>query len=325
MRARRMPLFLVVLAIVLAGCSSQSASSDDDGARAILPPDKGGIACIVIDDRFRPIPDAFILLTPLGLTTTSDSEGQCTFRDLDPGAYVIQIQVKDHEAAPRAVDVVAGEYTEVEAEARRTFGNDPYSVTTQYSVFIGCAFSTIDSTTIGNPVTGDDCLLDQSGDSSRAGFASDYLVHKENATFLVTEMKSNHKATTSNGAFKVVVRKAGVQDPRYASKFTVDGDYLRLTLKYGNISLDDTENRNVAWKNKDVIETVLFPQGGFKSETQQVLDAECSVDPTGFGCFESRGLGAQFGIKAKFVQTLFIGPPSVNIETYCVLAESCSG
>jgi hypothetical protein len=35
-----------------------------------------------------------------------------------------------------------------------------------------------------------------------------------------------------------------------------------------------------------------------------------------------RGVGARFGIKATFVQSLFVGPPQVDIAAYHVLSPS---
>ncbi len=314
-------LLLMTLVSLLAGCGGKASSGGAEGlgARPDLAPDKGAITGLVVDDRYRPVAGAFLLLTPIGLTATSDDLGQFEFLDLQPGAYILQANAKDHEASPKNVDVAGGVYTEVEAPMRRLFGETGFTVTTQYSVFIGCAFSVVEETDIGVPRTGEDCMLDQSGDSTRFGFDSDYLTYRGNVTYLITEMKANHKASTSNGAYKVVVRDAKDADPYFASKFTVDSDYLKLTMHYGNKSADDTENRNGVWKNKEKLQTALFPQGGFKQETQTVINAQCGVGL----CFESRGLGAQFGVKATFVQTLFIGEPTIDIKHYCVLAEKC--
>ncbi|MES2154223.1 MAG: carboxypeptidase-like regulatory domain-containing protein [bacterium] len=311
-------LVALLVATVLAGCGGKGSTvSTQESTLPAVAADKGAIKGLLIDDRYRPIPDALLLLTPVGLTTTSDIEGVFLFTDLKPGAYVLQVQSKDHEAAPKNIDVVAGQYTEVEAPARRIFSDLGAVITTEYSVFVDCAVATPAAT--ANP----GCVPDSSGDTHRFGFDVDYRPYGKNITYLVTEMLANHKASSTNGALKVVVRDSGGGDPYFASKFTIDGDYLKLTMKYGNVSLDDTENRNAKWLNKEKMQTALFPQGSFKSESQQVLDTECSADPLHTGCFESRGLGAQAGVKAKFVQSAFIGPPSVDIAHYCVLAESC--
>lgn len=307
-------LLSLLCASLLAGCSG--GGEETTGPTDPLPPDKGAVTGLLIDDRYRPVPNALLLLTPAALTVTSDALGQFQFVGLTPGPYLLKATAADHEAAPVNIDVQAGQYTEVEVMARRTFSDTGAIVTTEYSVFIPCSVSVpIQTTSV-------DCTGDTSGDTGRFGFDADYRKYRSNVTYLVTEMLANHKAEQS-GALKVVVRDAATQDdPYFASKYTTDGNYLKLVMKYDNVSLDDTENRNVAWKNRHVLETALFAQGMLKAESQSLLDAACPADPAGASCFESRGLGPQVGVKAKFIQTLFIGPPSVAIDTYAVLAPS---
>jgi hypothetical protein len=308
---------LLVLVASLSGCTggTEAPPASCDQCDAPIPPGKGAIAGLVIDDRYRPIPAAQLILFPLGIQATADAVGQFLFSDLEPGAYELRAAAKDHEAAPMAVDVEAGAYTEVELAARRVFSEGGRIVTTQYSVFVPCSHSDVQSTTVR------DCTFDGSGDSYRPGFVSDYLRYGKNVTWLVTEMRSNHKASASQGAYKVVVREEGNGD-YWGSKFITDTDYLKITLHYGNVSADDTEaGRNKPWMNDKTMETVLFPQGGMKQETQGVLDTECQLTGGLDGCYESRGLGVQMGVKGNFVQSLFIGPPEVDVATYGVLAE----
>jgi hypothetical protein len=309
----------VLLATLLAGMALAGCSGDDGGGPAAsggttgpLKAGKGAIAGLVINDVYRPVPGALVLLQPLGLTATSDASGQFAFTDLDPGGYVLRVQADGHEAAPSNVDVVEGEYAESELVARRVFSDAGRIVTTEYSVFIPCAASAPIVTAT------EDCVFDQSGDSYRAAFDSDFTTGFSNITYLVTEMKASKPASTASGAYKIVVREQGDGD-YWASWFTTDGDYIRVVMKLGEVSEWDTEARNVAWENDKKMETALFPQGGFKGETQTVFDAECSVDPAGTLCGESRGAGAQIGVKAKFVQSLFLGEPDVDINSYCVL------
>lgn len=309
-----LPVALLLAAAALAGCSGDDEPSQTQQTTQVLASGKGGIAALVLDDRYRPVPGADVVVFPLGLQAAADQTGQVVFNDLEPGAYQLRVQAENHEAAPTPVDVEEGEYTEVELEARRTFSEDGRIVTTEYSVFVPCAHSDVQSTTVR------DCTLDQSGDSYRPGFTSDYLAYGSNATWLVTEMRSNHKASPSQGAYKVVVREEGNGD-YWGSKFIVDTDYLKITIPYGNISLDDTEaGRNKPWMNDKTMETILFPQGGLKSESQGALDTACDASMGLEGCYESRGLGVQLGVKAKFVQSLFLGPPEVDIASYGVLA-----
>jgi hypothetical protein len=302
--------------LALAGCSGggdgDGPSSSSTSTTGPLKSGKGAISGLLINDVFRPVPGGLVLIQELGLTATSDASGQFAFLDLEPGSYLLRVQADGHEAAPQTVDVNEGEYTETELMARRVFNEGGRIVTTEYSVFVPCAASVpVASSTV-------DCTFDQSGDSFRAGFTSNFTAGYSGITYLITEMKANKPASPTSGAYKIVVREEGDGD-YWASAFTIDSDYIRVTMRLGNISTDDTENgRNVAWENNKPMETAFFPQGQFKGETQMGYDTLCTVpEACLFG--ESRGVGGQVGVRAKFVQSLFLGEPEVDITTYCVL------
>lgn len=301
--------------LALAGCGEKGGDpppSATTGTTGPLASGKGAISGLLINDVFRPVPGGLVLIQELGLTATSDSSGQFAFIDLDPGSYLLRVQVDGHEAAPQSIDVKEGEYAEAELMARRVASEAGRVVTTEYSVFVSCAASApVISGTI-------DCTFDQSGDSDRASFTSNYTAYGD-ATYLVTEMKSARPASSTSGAYKIVVRQHTDTDNYYASAFTADGDYIKVVMKLGEVSLADTEGRNLAWNNTEELQTAFFPQGAFKSETQAAQDAACQPEPADVSCFESRGIGPQAGVRAKFVQSLFIGEPEVDIETYCVL------
>jgi hypothetical protein len=258
----------IVLATTLAGCGGKSTPPViGGGTQPPLPADKGAIAGLVIDDVYRPVPKALILIEKAGLTATSDGEGQFTFTGLDPGAYVLKVQAEGHASAPRTVEVVAGQYAEAEVQADRLFNSGPRIVTTEFSVFVPCAVSVVASTQAF------DCTLDLSGDTFRAAFEANYTAYG-NVTYLVTEMLSNHKAAPGQGALKIVVRDGVTRDdPYYASRFTVDSNYIKVVMRLGEVSKDDAEpGRNQKWTNDRKLETALFPQGAFKSETQTPFD-----------------------------------------------------
>ncbi len=306
---------LLVAGVALAGCGDKGGKDAGEaaGGQPALKSGKGAISGLVINDVYRPVPGALVLASN-GLTATSDGSGQFTFLDLEPGAYVLRAQADGHEAAPQSVEVVAGEYAEAELMARRVANQGGRIITTEYSVFVPCAFAAPAVT--ANPP----CLVDLSGDTDRFGFNVNYTGYP-GATYLVTEMKANREASQEpgRGAYKVVVRDGEGGDPYYSSAFTTDSDYLRLVMQVGTKSLQDTEARNQVWNNTGDMQVAFFPQGAFKAETQQGLDAACASDPTQGTCFESRGVGAQFGIRARFIQSLFIGEPEVDIATYGVL------
>jgi hypothetical protein len=307
----------LVLLTVLAGCSSSGGGGTTVvGDKPDLKSGKGGILGLLVDDVYRPIPNVQVLLLPPGLLTTTDSRGQFSFVNLDPGTFTLKLDAPKHEAAPRAVDVAADQFTEIEFNARRIVSDNGRVITTFYSVFVPCSVSIVEET------DGLDCTFDQSHETDRSAFESDYSPYGKNVTYLVTEMKSSQKASPTSGAYKVVVRDAanGGQDPYYTSGFVTDTDYLKLTMHIGNVSADDAEpGRNQMWTNDRKLQTAFFPQGGFKSETQLVLDTQCTVSKL---CFESRGLGPQVGVKATFIQSAFIGEPLDPIEDYHTMGPS---
>jgi len=300
------PALLLVglfLGAALAGCGGKSGTSIETSTLPALSADKGAISGIVVDDRYRPVPDAQVALTPLGITTTSDSEGQFGFGDLEPGAYVIFVNAPEHEAAPKNIDVVAAQYSDVEVQARRTFSDSGYLITTEYSIFISC---TVDYIVNGQDgIQGQDCTLDQSGDTFRPDFLSvGYANHGKNATYLVAEMLTN-----KDDYYEVQLRGG-------CGQFATDdmhGTYSRIVLSYGNKS--DKENSaypNVKWINKCEIQTILFSDEAERPTLQ-------SLDPTGIVCC---GAAVHLGIKAKFVDSLFLGPPTTPIANYCVLSPT---
>lgn len=291
---------------LLAGCagSTTDETSTDPGARPDLAVGKGAILGILIDDVYRPIPGALIIMQGLGLTATTDATGQFSFLNLDPGSYVALAQADRHEAAPLNVDIVAGEYTEVEFLARRIFSEGGRTVTTEYSVFISCAF---DAVANGIVI---DCTGDQSGDSDRADFISDYREYGANATYLVTEMLANKE-----DRYEVQVRSTGCNDGgRYAvSQFA--GTYTRIIMPLNGTSAQSAEasyGPNDPWLNNCKVQTILFADSQGREELQ------------GAGLPVCCGAGAHAGIKGKFLATLFLGPPEVDVESYCVLA-ACTG
>lgn len=295
----------LMASLALAGCSG----GDDGGTPTTtggattgpLKSGKGAISGLLINDVFRPVPGGLVLIQDLGLTATSDSSGQFSFIDIEPGAYLLRVQAEGHESAPQTVDVKEGEYAEVELMARRVFSEGGRIITTEYSVFIPCA---IDYVANGNVI---DCTFDQSGDSFRAAFTSNYTGYA-NATYLVTEMKANN-----DDRYEVQLRSGecpeGVEGGYYAvSQFA--GDYTKLVMPLGGISEQNAElsyGPNVEWENQCTIDTILFSDSQFREELQENGAPVCC------------GVGAHFGIKAKFVQSLFIGEPEVDLATYGVL------
>lgn len=297
-----------LVAVSLAGCGGKSGGPTPSD-QPPLAAGKGAIAGLVVDDVYRPVPGALILASN-GLTATSDASGQFSLVDLDPGAYILRIQADGHEAAPQTVEVKAGQYTETELLTRRIMNEGSRIITTEYSVFISCAVDFIANGIVY------DCTLDQSGDSDRADFVSNYTAYS-NATYLVTEMKANNA-----DRYEVQVRCGdtprdhdddGETDSEYYAVARIDGDYAKMVMPLGANTTDAVVppeyGGSYPWLNDCDLQTILFTDSIGREEIQ-------GADPTGIICC---GVGAHVGIRARFVQSLFIGEPEVNIATYGVL------
>jgi hypothetical protein len=110
------------------------------------------------------------------------------------------------------------------------------------------------------------------------------------------------------GAYEVRIRPTD-HDQGGSDNFAVmeikDSDYLRIINKVGEVAHEPYEltGNNAAWNNTEEFITILYVDAATKNVTGQG-DFGASVD---------------LGIRAKFVQSVFVGEPEVNIETYCVL------
>jgi hypothetical protein len=310
-------LTALLLATSLAGCGGKGGTGGG-GTQPPLEAGKGAIAGLVIDDVYRPVPNALILIEKAGLTATSDSEGQFTFAGLDPGAYVLKAQADGHAAGPKTVEVVAGQYAEAEIQADRLFNGGSRIVTTEFSAFIPCAADFVVNGVVAN------CLVDLSGDSYRAGFTSNVTrLGLSNITYMVNEVLFNKK-----GNWELQVREddgSSAGGDRYAVQSIKDDRYIKVVNPFGAKNTEsDEQHVNVPWTGDKPFATIVFYHGQFRDETgsaeKPVDDANVTNPATGkpvrpICC----GVGADFGIQAKFVQSIFIGKPAVDIGSYSTL------
>jgi hypothetical protein len=292
-----------LVAVLLAGCSGgSSGEGGGDGTTPPLQAGKGAISGLLINDVFRPVPGGLVLIQELGLTATSDASGQFSFTDLEPGSYLLRVQADGHESVPQRVEVKAGEYAEAEVIARRVVNEAGRIITTEYNVFISCAIDFVANGIVY------DCTADQSGDSDRSYFTSDYTEYA-NATYLVTEMKADNE-----DRYEVQVRSNDCPDDVEGGYYGVsqfEGDYTKIVMPLGMTSEQHAElsyGPNDPWDNLCTLQTILFADSVGREELQESGVPVCC------------GAGAHFGIRAKFVQSLFIGEPEVDIATYSVLA-----
>jgi hypothetical protein len=309
----------LMAALALAGCAADDAGGpspgqvvDEDSFR--LAAGKGAIAGLLVDDRFRPIhltaEDAttefqargFVLLQETGAQTQTTPNGEFSFVDLDPGTYTLRVTASGHEAVPQKVSVQAGSFAETSVVARRVSSAGATIITEEYSVFIPCGYDYVAN---GGVI---DCTFDQSGDSYRPGFVSDYTRFGTNATNLVSEMRANHV-----DRYEMQVREAdgtsGGGQRLAVAQF--EGDYVKLLWRFGETNEEwNGQNNNGPWTNAFPIHTILFRDSPGREEVQALGLPFCC------------GAGVYFGIKAQFLQSLFLGTPDVSVESYCVLCTS---
>lgn len=323
MKAIAIAAVFFVAATVLAGCSSKDSSSSAAATTVTFDASKGAIRGIVIDDRYRPVPDAEVLLTQLGTTVTSDSEGQFGFGNLEPGAYLALTKSKDHEAAPKNIDIVPGQYTDVEIQARRIFSQDGSIITTQYSVFIDCAFEAVVVSAIQEKPS---CTGDETGDSARANFDTTFpAADAKNLTYMITEFLFNKV-----GDYGVVVGVApgGSYDTYYAEGNVVQGVYQRFENqpKVVDNRTGETANRNVKFNPAKPFSTTVFPHGQAYGELHGATRdfGTATGHPICVGDGGCEGVGVALGVKAKIVQTTFLGKPNVDPDTYAVLKPAAA-
>lgn len=290
---------IMMSAVMLAGCADEGSDDvqveDVDPDTFQLAAGKGALQGLVLDDRFRPIADAFVLLQPAGITTDANGDGEFTFVDLEPGKYTIRVQAEGHEAVPQTVTVVEGVFEEVQVVARRVLSAGGTILTQEFSVFIPCGVNFVAGGTNA------DCTADLSGDSERSSFSADYSEYGANVTYMVTEMLASQQ-----GFYEVRVRPPGVSggNDNYAVNEVKEGDYLKMVNQRGVVNeVDQITGTNAPWENDGSFNTILFVDGALKGETP----ANCC------------GIGPYFGVKAQFVQSVFIGEPEVALDTYCAL------
>ena len=74
---------------------------------------KGAIVGVVVDAAIRPLSNATVELTSMGLNSSTDGEGRFVINDLEPGTYFLQATARRHASTQVSVEVLAGEATPV--------------------------------------------------------------------------------------------------------------------------------------------------------------------------------------------------------------------
>ena len=144
MRAMRLVASLLLVSIVLAGCSDDppSAATQDEGVFAGLDESAeatsttGAIAGVVVDEAIRPVPRANVTLVAAGKNVTTDDEGRFAFEGLEPGTYFLDAAAHRFAKAQVSADVAAGEVSTVRILIARLTTVEPYQQTLNFEGFI---------------------------------------------------------------------------------------------------------------------------------------------------------------------------------------------
>lgn len=315
---RNLVLALLLTIPLLAGCADSGGSGDGtgvdgggSGGGTTLAAGTGAIDGLLVDDRFRPIdledrPDTefqttgFVLLQETGQQAQTNDNGEFAFVNVRPGTYTLRVTAAGHEATPRTVQVVAGEFAEAQIIARRVASDSATIITQEYTVFIACSLAIV------LPVTLNDCDLDLSGDSNRWSFDADYTAVDE-ASALVIEMLANAEAQYEVDVWWVPDDL--VEDAQWYASHIFAGTYTKMVLRHGEANEEHADYAaNSVWNNDHPFQTDLYIFGELSQEGADATDN-----------YLVGGVGLHLGTKAKFLHSLFVGEPEVDIDSYCLL------
>ncbi len=288
----------------LAGCADEASTPDADPG-APLSAGTGAIQGLLIDDRFRPIGAATVLLFETGDSTTTNDDGEFVFVDLEPGVYTLRITADGHEASPTKVNVDADAYADANVVARRVINNQGEIVTREYAIFIPCnAYATLG------------CTYDASGDSFRPGIYDSFEDYQPDLTYSVWEVLLNNPYI-----FCFEVRESsgtGASLDRHFANWCrgQDSTYLKGILQV-NATYDEERSRD-PWDPAADTEAILFTFGNNEALCwMKPGGPETPATPNPDNRYRCAGVG--FAIKAQIIVTFFLSEPEVDLEEYCVL------
>lgn len=346
MRTNPMIVVGVLLVVTLAGCAGSTEEQVIDYENLEnneLAEGKGAIAGVLFDDRYRPIQlvpegeresefqaEGFILVQETGEQILTNENGEFAVLDLDPGRYTLRTSVAGHAASPLKVTVVEGLFAEESILARRAVIDDGFIQVEEYMIFVPCTIGYFIQSLIYN------CATDGSGENSRYHVPRDFTA-ETNATYLQAEVKAK-----TDTRYTLQIRDSeglirwGVD--------TFDGTYAKILLEKGVVNEEDNDqDRNVPWENDQSTSFLLFPGAPREKEISDALEPACNqaaddaletVDdsfpdeefpfvyaPIPRTCNGWQGVGVGLAYEARLIMSLFIGEPSVDVESYCVICE----
>lgn len=142
-------LGLSLISVLLAGClggdeAPQQDGDGDDGSSATVTEDTGAVEGAVSSDVFEPLGDARVELLTMERETTEFSsttgdDGEFSISRVEPGDYIVFVTRVGYEADQRAIEVVAGEVTEVRLQLELLPETGPYAEEFDRAGFVSAA------------------------------------------------------------------------------------------------------------------------------------------------------------------------------------------
>jgi len=149
MQVRGLAVVSILLSLAVAGCTDEAKPSADDDPFQDLPDEpvsdgKGVIRGIVVDEAVQPVVEALVVVTGLGVETTTAEGGAFVFNNLEPGVYFLAVSKVGYAPTQTSTTVVAGvtKPAILKIQVQRAPGTEPRADTFEAEGFIACGIGT---------------------------------------------------------------------------------------------------------------------------------------------------------------------------------------
>lgn len=312
-----------LVVVALAGCAQAPDGTGPEDRTKALGAGLGAIAGLLVDDRFRPLeltdkPETefqragFLLVAETGDEVKTNENGEFFVFDLRPGTYTLRPSVKGHEGVPAKVEVRAGAIAEVSLVVRRIAspGEETLFVRDD-TLLITCQVQFIN----GRANLDRACYGDLSNEGHNEGL---YLEFPQGLDYswLVTEV---HYSQQLGWDFWFMA-EGGVlasEESFYHRDHVPATDYYRIAHPHsddpfseptwdGYTNEDGSDPPHV---NVTGVRVAMYPNHLGSDETYGVV-----------GNFEV-SVGMTFQVKARMINSAFVGEPDTDVASYCVLCR----
>ncbi|HLE48163.1 MAG TPA: carboxypeptidase-like regulatory domain-containing protein [Candidatus Thermoplasmatota archaeon] len=141
----RLLSLLLAIIVAIAGCSGSSAKSAEPtpvttAPPATVTPEFGSIEGLVTDEEMVPIEGVDVAIVDPEQKTKTDATGKFVFNELPGAKYKIVLQKLGYEASAKAVDVIAGEISQVTVTMKvLEVGNELFIQAFTFEGFLQCS------------------------------------------------------------------------------------------------------------------------------------------------------------------------------------------